>query len=389
MRILLWYWGRKGAGGQITLSLARALAARPDVKVALSVSAQADLIEDVRRLGLPIDAVPTYSGAVGFALGCLRVPGLARRLRRQAQAFGADAIVSVMTHLWTPLVAPGLARAGLAFVPIVHDAEPHPGDPAFLWGPRFRREIGAARCAIALSDSVAAAVGARFPRLPVRRLTLGSPLQVAPPAGPRPGARTAEVRFAMLGRLRPYKGLDLLRDAWRLLQASHPDARLLVAGEGDLGRLAPGLSALPGVEVTMRWLSEEELPRLIAASDVVVLPYTEASQSGVAPIAHAMGVPVVVTPVGGLGEQVRDGIDGLVAQDMSPEALAEALAAMCDPARRALLAAGALDSGRRLRDWDAIAEGLVRILASPDAGVMAGTGRRRCEREVPCRDGST
>lgn len=389
MRILLWYWGRKGAGGQITLSLARALAARPDVKVALSVSVQADLIEDFRRLGLPMDAVPTYSSATGFALGCLRVPGLARRLRRQAEDFGADAIVSVMTHLWTPLVAPGLARAGLAFVPIVHDAEPHPGDPAFLWGLRFRREVGSARAAIALSDSVAAAVGARFPRLPVHRLTLGSPLPVAAPSGPRPAARAGEVRFAMLGRLLPYKGLDLLRDAWPLLRARHPEARLLVAGQGDPERLAPGLSALPGVEVTARWLSEEELPQLIAASDVVVLPYTEASQSGVAPVAHAMGVPVVVTPVGGLAEQVRDGIDGLVARHTSPVALAEALGAMCDPTRRERLAAGALDSGRRLRDWDGIAESMVRILASPDARVMAEGEVGRSEREVPCRKGST
>ncbi|WP_137124341.1 glycosyltransferase family 4 protein [Roseomonas sp. HF4] len=389
MRILLWYWGRKGAGGQITLSLARALAARSDVDVALSVSAQADLIEDFRRLGLPMDAVPTYSSAAGFALGCLRVPWLARRLRRQAQDFGADAIVSVMTHLWTPLVAPGLARAGLAFVPIVHDAEPHPGDPAVLWGPRFRREVGSARCAIALSESVAAAVGARFPRLPVHRLTLGSPLQVAAPDGPRPGARSGEVRFAMLGRLRPYKGLDLLRDAWRLLQPRHPEARLLVAGQGDLERLAPGLSGLPGVEVRSRWLTEEELPQLIAASDAVVLPYTEASQSGVAPVAHAMGVPVVVTPVGGLVEQVRDDIDGLVARHMTPAALADALGAMCDPARRERLAAGALDSGRRLRDWDGIADALVRILASPDGRVPAGIERDRSEKEVPCREGST
>ena len=104
MRILLWYWGRRGAGGQMTLALAEALARRPEVAVALSLSAQAELVEETATLGLPTERVPTYAGAVGFVLGTLRVPLLRRRLLRQAQGFRADVVVSVMTHLWTPLV---------------------------------------------------------------------------------------------------------------------------------------------------------------------------------------------------------------------------------------------------------------------------------------------
>ena len=53
MRILFWYWGRRGAGGQLTQALAAALARRSDVSVALSLSAQAELLEPTRALGLP------------------------------------------------------------------------------------------------------------------------------------------------------------------------------------------------------------------------------------------------------------------------------------------------------------------------------------------------
>jgi glycosyltransferase involved in cell wall biosynthesis len=372
----------------MTLSLAHALAARADVDVALSVSAQADLAPAFRRLGLPLDEVDTYTSAASFAAGFLRVPALARRLRHQAEAFGADAVLSVMTHLWTPLVAPCLARAGVAYVPIVHDARPHPGDPAFLWNWRLRREIGAARSVIALSDGVAGAIGAQFPGLPVHRLPLGSPLPGARPAGRRTGAPDGTVHFAMLGRMRAYKGLDLLRDAWPLLRARHPEALLLVAGEGDAERLAPGLSALPGVTVVSRWLADDELVRLIAASDAVVLPYREASQSGVAPVAHAMGVPVVATPVGSLAEQIRDGVDGFLARDTSPGALAEAMAGMCDAGTRRRLAAGALDSGRGLSDWDAIADRLIRILAAPEGAAAPAIDPPPRERSTSCRDGS-
>ncbi|MBX6747910.1 MAG: glycosyltransferase, partial [Acetobacteraceae bacterium] len=294
MRILLWYWGRRGAGGQLTLALAEALARRQDVALALSLSRQADLRREMEALGLPMDAVDTFSGAAGFLLGTARVPLLARRLVRQARDFRADVVVSVMTHVWTPLVAPALRRAGIAFVPMVHDAEPHPGDqlgPFWEW--RLGRELDAARCAIALSGAVAAALRARRPGLPVLRLPLGAHL-------PSEFLRAAPVRqagggpeFLLFGRLRAYKGLDLLRDAFHLLRLRHPEARLRVVGEGDAEGLAPGLASLPGVRVESRWVAEAEIPALIAAADALVLPYREASQSGVVSLAHAMGVPVV------------------------------------------------------------------------------------------------
>src|SRR4051812_8644023 len=122
MRLLLWYWGRRGAGGQLTLSLAEALSRHTDTRLALSLSRQADLLAEIEALGLPTDAVDTYGSAAGFLLNLPRVPFLTRRLVAQARDLRADAVVSVMTHLWTPLVAPALRRAGIPFVPLVHDA---------------------------------------------------------------------------------------------------------------------------------------------------------------------------------------------------------------------------------------------------------------------------
>src|SRR4028119_1887547 len=66
MRLLFWYWGRRGAGGQLTLSLAEALARRSDTALALSLSLQADLLAETAALGLPTDAVDTYGSAAGF-----------------------------------------------------------------------------------------------------------------------------------------------------------------------------------------------------------------------------------------------------------------------------------------------------------------------------------
>ena len=84
-----------------------------------------------------------------------------------------------------------------------------------------------------------------------------------------------------------------------------------------------------------------------------------------APLAHGLGVPVVATPVGGLSEQLRDGVDGVLAHAVPAEALAAAMAALCDPARRAELAQGARAAGQRLNDWDAMAGELLDALRLP------------------------
>lgn len=372
MRVLLWYWGRRGGGAQFALCLARGLTERPDVSLALSVSREGDLVHEFQALGVPCDSVPTYRNALGFALGFARVRGLARRLRRQAQLFGADVVLSAMPHLWTPLVAPALRRAGIPFVPILHDGLPHPGDPAIAWHWRLRRELAAARGAVTLSAAVEDVIRAQAPGLPLFRLPLGAHLP-----GEAPTGTVVSHDFLFFGRIRAYKGLDLLRDAFAQLRQTHPAATLRVVGEGDIEAAAPGLSALPGVTVEPRWVADDAIPALVASARAVVLPYREASQSGVLPIALACGVPVVATPVGGLAEQLRDGETGLLAAAPTAGALAAAMARLLeDKALYGSLAEGARRHGAELMDWGAQAQTLldgIRPWVRPGSGAKVAT----------------
>ena len=115
----------------------------------------------------------------------------------------------------------------------------------------------------------------------------------------------------------------------------------------------------------LRWLSEDDLGNYLSAADVVVLPYRDGSQSAMAPLALARGVPVLTTDVGGLPEVVRDGVNGLVVTPGSVEALTDALRSL-DRDRLELLAEGARERADDLT-WDGYAatlEGLIeRVLA--------------------------
>jgi len=79
------------------------------------------------------------------------------------------------------------------------------------------------------------------------------------------------------------------------------------------------------MQIINKWLTNSEIENLVNKSNLVVLPYIEASQSGVIAIAHSLSTPVVVTPVGGLVDQVIEGENGLIAADVTPKALAMAI----------------------------------------------------------------
>jgi glycosyltransferase involved in cell wall biosynthesis len=82
------------------------------------------------------------------------------------------------------------------------------------------------------------------------------------------------------------------------------------------------------------------VPALVAAHDVLALPYRHATASQNVLLGHAHGLPVVATAVGTFGDQVRDGVDGLLVAPDDVPALVTALRAVADPARLAALRRG-------------------------------------------------
>ena len=126
------------------------------------------------------------------------------------------------------------------------------------------------------------------------------------------------------GLIREYKGLDILIDAMSLLDDSY---RLLIAGESyeDFSKYRNLIDRSPfknNIKVLEEYIPDELVTVLFSASDVLVLPYRSATQSGVVAVAYQLETPMIATNVGALGETVRTSGTGLVIEEVSPEAIA-------------------------------------------------------------------
>ncbi len=149
------------------------------------------------------------------------------------------------------------------------------------------------------------------------------------------------------GLMRPYKGIDLLLDAWRGID----DAQLVVAGMARMDISALAASLPPGASLQPRFFSDAELAAQFRRADLVVLPYREIDQSGVLFTALAFGKPLLLSDVGGFPEIAATGAARTFPAGNSA-ALHDALAEMlADPAGLREMAQRAREAAQGPYSW--------------------------------------
>ena len=129
------------------------------------------------------------------------------------------------------------------------------------------------------------------------------------------------------GFIRDYKGLDILIDSFKELDDSY---HLIIAGEvyGDFRKYDEQISRLGlagRISLHVKYIPETEIPLYFSASDVCVLPYRTATQSGIIGMSYHFDLPVIVTNTGGLAEMVEENKTGLVISNLKKNTIAEHL----------------------------------------------------------------
>ena len=193
--------------------------------------------------------------------------------------------------------------------------------------------------------------GAKLPREEAeRRLNI--------PAGRR--------TLLFFGLIREYKGLDILLQAFDLLDDRY---QLVVAGEpygsfDKYQKLIDGGRAPTDVHVFPDYIRDAEVKNYFSAADLTVLPYRSATQSGISSVSAHFGVPMVVTDVGGLRETVGARGTGIVCENGTPACIAAAITRYFDePALQEELRAGIAAEKERL-SWSRFAQDLMTFVES-------------------------
>ena len=303
--------------GEYCLPLVNGLQSHADVTLVLP-HVELDPVRD--RLLAGVAVIPFHKPRLRQPVRQLR---MCRQVIRAVREAAPDIVHLQQGHFWLNLALRWLPRVPL--VVTVHDHTPHLGDrggrktPQALMNIAFRRANRVIVHAERLKQELVERRG--IPRGVIDVVPMIAFESPAPTEGTIDERDPSVVLF--FGRMWPYKGLDVLIRAEPLVTARVPDVRFVIAGEGE--DLAPYRERMVHPErftVINRFVSIEERGELFAQASVVALPYLEASQSAVVPLAYAYGKPVVATTVGGLPEAVEHERTGLLVPPDDEGALA-------------------------------------------------------------------
>ncbi len=268
---------------------------------------EAERNKHIAEMGIPVIELP------GRRLEPTSVAD-ARAARKRVREFNPDAVL-VHDNLDPRML---MAVRGFPIAYLIHDAVPHPGaaPTKLVLRPVSWAWKRAATTIVVHGERIAELLPADLKsRKPVSVIPLGSVvLRKVPLAAP------PALNVLLFGRLEPYKGVGVLVEAMKTVWESHPEATLTVAGRGPAAAEVPTDAR---VNLMDHYIPEAEIESLFASASVCVLPYTEASQSGVGLQSLSMGVPTVVTDVGALPELAEN--ESRLVPPSEPKILGEAI----------------------------------------------------------------
>lgn len=175
--------------------------------------------------------------------------------------------------------------------------------------------------------------------------------------------REEEKTILFFGRISRYKGIDTLIKAESVILGEIENVKIIIAGRGeDFEKYESLIRNKNRYEILNRFIPNAEVPGLFRRATVVVLPYTEASQSGVIPIAYVFGKPVVATNVGSLPEVVSEGLTGFIVPPNNPEKLGKAIIKILkDDVLRETMKKNALKMAETKLSWNTISKETVKV----------------------------
>lgn len=363
MRVILVYFGRMGGGPVYALEIAKKL--KEKAELFCLISSQIENLKFWQEAELSFYKVPTYNNVFGFLISFFDLPKFLK-ICKKIKEFSPDVIYYPFFHPWQAKISSFFRKTPKVFT--VHDPIIHKGERNFIIQWLQDKIIRKSKRIIILSSI--------FKQIIAEKGIPEENIDVIPHGifdyyrnfrtvkdMPFRNAKQEQLTILFFGRILEYKGLGVLLRAFPLIKKRIPAVKLLIAGDGDTKPYKKLLNGLSDVKIINKWIRDEEIGEYFSAADLVVCPYSGASQSGVIPIAYMFYLPVVATKVGGLEEQVIHGLTGLLAEPDDENGLADACTEILkDEAKRKKMGEAGYEMAQREWDWEKISDKVLESL---------------------------
>jgi len=318
------YIGRKGGGAVYAYEMTKSLITNGCTIYAV-IAQDIENLDKWKELRLEeLLLIPTYSNKFDYIKNSIkyRLIGLPK-LRKKFANVHVDAVYVPMIQPWSRMI--NYIFKGCQRIVTVHDPKPHSGSNSYFdW--LCRTTATDADDVVILTETFRdySAQCFRKDKEHVHVIPHGifNYYKTTEDSNICVDYDAKKINFLFFGRITKYKGLHILAWAYEKLSNEFENITLSVVGNGDFGEYREEYSRLKNVTVTNRWINDDEVGSFFRGKNVVtVLPYTDATQSGVIPIAMEYNSLVIASNTGGLSEQVRDKNTGYLFEAGNTQAL--------------------------------------------------------------------
>lgn len=319
MRAVVIYLGRKGGGALYSYEMTKALSSK--INVLYIVSKQAENIEEIRKLSkgnFELYEMDTYTDINSLILSTLKITKFFR-LKKRVLSFKPDVIYYPMSHTWTFII--NFFLKGFKKVLTIHDPINHLGEESIISSIIRKLEIKQCDRFVILSRV--------FVDELVRQGIKTEDISVIPHGifdnykRTIYGKKEYQKRLLFFGRISEYKGIGVLLEAFKLIKKEISDASLIVVGSGDISKYEELIRETDGIRIVNKWIADEDVEKYFTQADILVVPYIDASQSGVILTGYGFSMPVIATNIGGLPEQVINNKTGILVEPNNIDDLAK------------------------------------------------------------------
>lgn len=331
--ILVNFLGRKGGTALYAYEMTKGLIEN-GAEVYAIVSKQNEMIDEWKKLKLKkLIIISTYTNKYNFIINSIKFYLFSRlKIKSYLKNEKIDCIYIPCFHPWFSSVNKLFNKVNTKVVITIHDPIPHTGsflknkliwlaqkkdllkaDEIIILSNRFKKYVETTY--VKRSDQVHVIPHGVFDYYSKLNLKINSSMY-----------DEKKINFIFFGRIEPYKGLNILAEAYKKVSEKYKNISLTVIGNGDFSPYKKVYKNLYNFKLVNRWIKDEEVNSFFYGKNIVtILPYLDATQSGVINIAMLNNSLVIATNTGGIKEQVEDKKTGLL---ISPNNIDELYNAM-------------------------------------------------------------